>query len=587
MSTQLTSSSSRVTGTAAAPPAATATDAGRLLLRVSNRSTHTAYVPLSGKRLVVGRAEDVDVPLDSGRVSRQHAELVKDPFERWWVRDLGSRNGTRVNGVRVSESILQPGDVLEIGEFVLSLCPAAPPIETPMGAAAAASHSTRPPHRVAVREGMGSDNIQLLQEIAAPKIGAAHLSAVTEFGHRLNVTQDAGERRRALGELMLSDEFRGRSVVVLRVPRDAPQHAEVVWGPVAAGQQGGGGAVQPPISRGVLRVVCERGEPVLATNVSQAPSSVELSIPAEVMAMTVIAAPLRADDAAIELLYVVLDPEYGHSDWLALAALAVKHYQQAESVWLNVGKIKQYAAVERELEKAQEIQMRLIPRQVSISGLALAVGFRPCYWVAGDYADVLPMSDGRTLLAMADVCGKGLSAALVASSVHTLVHANVRAGKDLPAVMTELNQYLIEDLEGESFVTMLCIAIDPKTGKFECINSGHPPPLLVPCNGKPRELQSTRNAALGLDPTPMEVQRGEFAPGDLLVLFTDGVTELTNPANEMLELEGLSRGLGEICQAHGTAALPALAERLTTLLDAYQHGAMAVDDRTFLLARRE
>src|SRR4051812_27850690 len=182
MSTQL---SSRVTGTGtAAPLAAAATDAGRLLLRVSNRSTHTAYVPLSGKRLVVGRAEDVDVPLDSGRVSRQHAELVKDPFERWWVRDLGSRNGTRVNGVKVSESILQPGDVLEIGEFVLSLCPAAPPIEAP-SMATAGPHSIRPPHRVAVREGMGSDNIQLLQEIAAPKIGAAHLSAVTEFGHRL------------------------------------------------------------------------------------------------------------------------------------------------------------------------------------------------------------------------------------------------------------------------------------------------------------------------------------------------------------------------------------------------------------------
>jgi serine phosphatase RsbU (regulator of sigma subunit) len=578
--------STRATATASSTAGESAAS-GRLLLRISNRSSHTSYVPLSGKRLVVGRADDADVPLDSGKVSRQHAEVVKDPFDRWWVRDLGSRNGTRVNGVRVSESILQPGDVLEIGEFVLSLCPAAPPIDAPTAPGPAPGHH-RPPQRLAVREGMGSDHIQLLQEAAAPKIGAAHLSAVTEFGHRLNVTQDAGERRRALAELMLSDEFRGRSVVVLRVPRDAPERAEVLWGPVAAGQRSGEPVVQPPVSRGVLRVVCERGEPVLATNVSQAPASVELSIPAEVMAMTVIAAPLRADDAAIELLYVVLDPEYGHSDWLALAALAVKHYQQAEAVWLNVGKIKQYAAVERELEKAQEIQMRLIPRQVSIPGLALAVGFRPCYWVAGDYADVLTMADGRTLLAMADVCGKGLSAALVASSVHTLVHANVRAGKDLPSVMTELNQYLIQDLEGESFVTMLCIAIDPASGKFECINSGHPPPLLVGRDGAPpRELQATRNPALGLDPAPMEVQRGELATGELLVLFTDGVTELANPANEMLELEGLSRGLGEICPAHAGAALAGLAERLTTYLDDFQRGAMAVDDRTFLLARRE
>src|SRR5947209_5694266 len=98
---------------------------------------------------------------------------------------------------------------------------------------------------------------------------------------------------------MLSDEFRGRSVVVLRVPRGAPERAELLWGRVASEKLAAGEpAVQPPISRGVLRVVCERGEPVLATNVSQAPASIELSIPAEVMAMTVIAAPLRADEAA-------------------------------------------------------------------------------------------------------------------------------------------------------------------------------------------------------------------------------------------------------------------------------------------------
>ena len=73
----------------------------------------------------------------------------------------------------------------------------------------------------------------------------------------------------------------------------------------------------------------------------------------------------------------------------------------------------------------------------------------------------------------------------------------------------------------------------------------------------------------------------------VIVLFTDGVTEMTNPENQMLDLEGLSRGLGEICQSCGAVALPGLAERLTTFLDTYQRGAMAVDDRTFLLARRD
>src|SRR5438105_585872 len=103
--------------------------AGRTLLRISSRSAQASYVPVSGQRIVLGRSAEADVPLDSTKVSRQHAELVRDPFDRWWVRDLGSRNGTRVNGVRVSESILQPGDVLEVGDFVLSLCPAVPSLD--------------------------------------------------------------------------------------------------------------------------------------------------------------------------------------------------------------------------------------------------------------------------------------------------------------------------------------------------------------------------------------------------------------------------------------------------------------------------
>jgi serine phosphatase RsbU (regulator of sigma subunit)/pSer/pThr/pTyr-binding forkhead associated (FHA) protein len=560
--------------------ASAASASGRLLLRIADRAGHPSFVPLDGHRLLIGRNRDVNVALEGDKVSRQHAELVKDPFERWWVRDLGSRNGTRVNGVKVAEAVVQPGDVVEIGDFALSLCPAVPPLEE---STIGSSTSSKNKNRLAMDEG-SPDQIRSLRQLGAPKIGAVHLLAVTEFGHRLNVTQDAGERSRALCDLMLSGEFHGKSVSVLRAPRNAPERAEVIWGPTSAA---GNTEVPPPLSRGVLRAVCNVPEPVLATNLGRGNAPVEISIPLEVMAMTVIAAPLRFDEKTVELLYVVMDPEYGHSDWLALAALAVKHYQQAEMVWLNVGKIRQYAAVERELEKAQEIQMRLIPRQFNVPGLGLAVGFRPCYWVAGDYADVLPMADGRTLLAMADVCGKGLSAALIASSVHTMVHANVRAGKDLNAVMAELNQYLLEDLHGSSFVTMACISIDVKSGEFDIVNSGHPPAVIITREGDVRQLQLSENCPLGVDALCPIGRCDRLAPGELLALFTDGLTELMNPNEDMLGLEALSEGLRKIYVSEPTAPLGILAALVTDFLEDYQHGAMAADDRTFLLARLE
>jgi serine phosphatase RsbU (regulator of sigma subunit) len=168
-----------------------------------------------------------------------------------------------------------------------------------------------------------------------------------------------------------------------------------------------------------------------------------------------------------------------------------------------------------------------------------------------------------------------------------MVHANARAGKNLPSLMNELNQYLLEDLGGNSFVTMLAIAIDRQSGAYECINSGHPPALAITPDGTLRELQACENAPLGVAPDPPQAQLGRIAPGELLAMFTDGLTELTNPADEMLTLEGLSRGLQDIYRGGPDRDLPALADRLTAFLDAYQHGAMAVDDRTFLLARLE
>jgi serine phosphatase RsbU (regulator of sigma subunit) len=408
---------------------------------------------------------------------------------------------------------------------------------------------------------------------------------VTDFGHQLNVTQDEGERLRRLCQLMLGAQFRGGTAAVLRVARDGSADPQVRCGPTVAPNWH---QPMPPVSRSVLKVLCDTPEPVLATNYGAAPATnarIELSTSPDLMAMSVIAIPLRFDERMIDVLYVVFSPEYGHADWLALAALAVKQYQQAESVWLHVGTIREYAAVERELERAQEIQQRLIPHELRIKGLDLAIGFRPCHWVGGDYADVVPMSDGRTLLIVADVCGKGLSAALVASSLHTVVHGGVRAGKDLLALIKELNQYLLEDLGGESLVTIIGVALDPATGAFECINCGHPPGLILDREGNARQFQSATNPMLGIEDLPVKVQSGVIGRLEMFALFTDGLTELFDRDEKMLDVEGLEKGLVEQFMRSPGASAAEYAEGLTRFLDEYQGGRAAGDDRTFLLGR--
>src|SRR5690349_12388476 len=91
-----------------------------LSLEVRPREGMPSRLNVAGQNLIIGR-RDAQISLDSATISRRHAELVKDPFGRWWIRDLGSRNGTHVNGTRVVETTVKPGDLIQIGDFSLTL----------------------------------------------------------------------------------------------------------------------------------------------------------------------------------------------------------------------------------------------------------------------------------------------------------------------------------------------------------------------------------------------------------------------------------------------------------------------------------
>src|SRR5712671_7163812 len=96
-------------------------EAPSLTLEIADDSGHNARQTLSGQRLTIGRSAECQVRLDRTTVSRRHAELFYDPFQRWWIRDLQSRNGTQVNGESATEKMLAPGDVLTVGEFTLRI----------------------------------------------------------------------------------------------------------------------------------------------------------------------------------------------------------------------------------------------------------------------------------------------------------------------------------------------------------------------------------------------------------------------------------------------------------------------------------
>jgi len=534
-------------------------------------------VPLESDHVIIGRSPFADVRLDRSSVSRRHAELLRDPFGRWWVRDLDSRGGVMVNGVAVKEINLQPGDDVQISRFTVTFNhagPARPRTAMPMPAAA--------PTAVTYDDSTEAQ-IRTRAEVESPKIDVLHLTTLAEFGQRLTGVEDAHERLRLLCRFMVRKDFHGLAAMALRMDKDAPEDPLQV---LITQTERRWSDRENYVSRNVVETLIRTHAPVIASNVASDPAAIDHSSPGDMATLATIASPLHEDKHVFELLYIILPTEFGTAEWLALVELAVREYQQAEAIWRAREEAQLHAAIEQDLESARRIQTALVPRHKTIEGLDLAIDFQPSRWVGGDYVDVVPMVDGRTLLVMADVSGKGLPAALVAQSLHSMVHTCLRNGIDVMRMMQSINLHLCEYLKEGSFVTMACVAINPSTGDVQCVNAGHLPPIILDPSGDYRHMQSSKHYPLGLMDNQMQFESDRLEAGQMLAMYTDGLTEIPKDDGRLLNIEGLGQQMSRIARAAPDASLDKIERRVTAWLDDLEGGRLRRDDRTLLLARR-
>ncbi len=519
----------------------------------------------------IGRTPGLSLTLDHDTVSRKHAEIFCDPFGRWWIRDLGSTNGTSVNGERVAERVLRPGDRVGIGDYRLRFQVGSLPearmagtsLEDTLDGTAAPSW------------------MRTLRDIEPPQLSASHLSTLMSYSRRLLVLENSQERLDSLCELLVTDEFHALVALIVRISPGDP--SRILAGPRRPAHV----AEDPPyVSRTVLRQVIETQEAVLGTNLPQVNPGLELTISAEVSPLATIAVPIHKEEAFTDVLYCNLPPHFGRSDWLALVALAAEVFSQSEMNWAARRHAQQHAAIERELETARLIQQALVDKNPFYPGLEIGIGFEPCRWVGGDYVDTVKLADGRILATVADVCGKGLQAALVTFSIHTMIRAMADYDRTVPQILERLNQHLCDYLPDDSFVTMVSIAIDPRTGVIEYVNAGHPPALVFDELGVCRALGSGENPALGLTPCSFSAQTDRISPGEALLLYTDGLTELKDGTGEMLGGDRLAANFARIYKALRGGTIEQAGQQLTGMLDAYRGDEFPEDDRAFLLARR-
>ncbi len=247
--------------------------------------------------------------------------------------------------------------------------------------------------------------------------------------------------------------------------------------------------------------------------------------------------------------------------------------------------------MERELELARDLQQSILPRQFPrIPGFECAARSIPARHVGGDFYDVIDLGEGKIGLVMADVSDKGMSAALFMALTRSLLRAEARRDPSPLRVLTSVNDLIMEMSQTSMFVTVFYGILDVHSGLLRYARAGHDYPLLYNTQDCTCRLLKGRGAPLGLmQPPILEEIELQIEPGNWLVLYTDGVTDMNSPSGEFFDRERLVEAVCTVSRSKEGLA-PALSpqelcDALFERLKNFQAGAVQYDDMAILVVK--
>ena len=239
------------------------------------------------------------------------------------------------------------------------------------------------------------------------------------------------------------------------------------------------------------------------------------------------------------------------------------------------------AHFDRDLRKAAEVQRRLLPQAFPpLATLDYAGSCHPASGVGGDYFDVIDLGPGKVGLVVADVCGKGVPAALLTASIHATVRSCAApAGDRCDRLLQEVNGLLYGRIDSGRFATMFYGVYDDATRTLVYANAGHPPPVCVTSDGASRELVEA-GTPLAMFPT-LEPFRAtiRLAAGDTLLIFSDGIVEALDAQGDEFRTDRL------VHLARHAASVESLHQEIVAAVDRHSAGLPPADDITLLVAR--
>jgi sigma-B regulation protein RsbU (phosphoserine phosphatase) len=552
---------------AAATHIATSTGLSPAALLVLSPSGQRSRVEVEPVPFLIGRHVDNHLVLRDNRASRNHSRILIEDGN-YVLEDLNSRHGTWVNGSRIARHTLRNSDRIDFGvrdsyqltfaietggfhRILDNLGPARPDAE--------ANNLVKLRSLVEVARAL--QNSLSTQEVLTSVVDAALAVTGCERGFLLL-------RREGPLEVSVARDREGRSLEPheLRMPTAVIQKAlenrrdllSMTFDPL---EQSG---IRPEMTVAQLEL-----RSVVCLPLIQIRSGSE-----ETRATT-------AADATVGLLYMdsrKVDADLSSGNRELLQTLAI----EASTILENARLIEQERLKQRmedELNIARDIQQGLLPATLPSEGWFRAAGSSwPSAQVGGDYFDVRKIHDHLWASVVADVSGKGVSSALLASLLQGAFVMSSGAEEDIEPMMQQLNQFLLERTRGEKYATVFYATVSA-SGALCYSNAGHCAPFLVGREGRLRRLHTSGMPVGMLEGSPFQTVRTTVQAGDKIVIYSDGLTEAENADGQFFETERLRACLKENAQLDAIG----LHRALLKAVDVFAEGGVIRDDITVLV----
>jgi serine phosphatase RsbU (regulator of sigma subunit) len=548
----------------------------------------------------IGRSSSCDLVLQDLNVSRLHAQLVRRA-EGYYILDAGGKNGTYVNDRRIEDATpVAPGDRIRLGTTTLifngtpsvSVEFSDSPLEPGPGTTFLPADSVKTPGAGEVSmilsnpstpgATLGPGASAFVSSPTGPglaqgSINASALGVIFEADKELVFHRPLAELLETImdlagkvvrferGLLMLIEGGQLRARVVRVPPEEVAQ-------PIS-------------ISRTITERVLSRRESILTSDALM-DDRLRLGHSVQIQQIrSLMCAPLRRDREVIGLIYVDSRQRAGLFTQTDLHILT--HLSNIAAVKLENARLFEQAvaaeSMEQELQKAAELQNHLLPGVgPEIPGYMVYGSSISCRAVGGDYYDYITMPEGRIAVGLGDVAGKGLPAALLMTSFQASLRA--LSELDLPPgdTIKRLNRLLCRSLPDNRFVTFFYAVLDPGTRKLRVVNAGHNPPLVIRADGR-RESLGQNGPPLGMFEGSAYTEADlELGAGEILICYSDGISEAESPKGEAFGVERLSA----MVESHRALPPVEIVQHVNAELNDHCRGTSQQDDITLVVLKR-